>query len=385
LDTAENSPASTNRSPSPAGFPWAKLLVLAAVAGVIAIAYTQFRDQLSLDYLADQEAALRQFRTGHPILVYGIAFLAYVAITGLSLPGAAAMTLLMGWYFGFWRALVLVSFASTAGATIAFLLSRYLLREAVQRKFGDRLSSFNEALRREGAFYLFTLRLIPAVPFFVINVVMGLTPIRVWTYWWVSQVGMLAGTMVYVYAGSSIPTLEQLADPSQIRVDDVTDWDGLVTLLRTDGPAGTGPAGQIWTLLPDDARQHIEASPPATDDELRTSRIAIVSGLNAALRQPGLALLEPWRQPFADDSGPDDDREKELTRLNRQLLVLTWPELIRPPSPILSPQLILAFVLLGLFPLIVRKIMARFRTKSQHADESEDDAGPPDAAPVAGD
>ena len=122
-----------------------------------------------------------------------------------------------GWYFGLAPAVILVSFASTSGATIAFLLSRYLFRDAIQTRFRDQLAKFNQALQREGAFYLFTLRLIPAVPFFVINVVMGLTPIRTLTFWWVSQVGMLAGTIVYVYAGSTIPSLAHLADPSQVR------------------------------------------------------------------------------------------------------------------------------------------------------------------------
>ena len=118
----------------------------------------------------------------------------------------------MAWLFGFWRGLIVVSLGSTAGATVAFLLSRYLFRQSFSNRFGDRLEKFNAALQREGAFYLFTLRLIPAVPFFVINAVMGLTPIRVRTFWWVSQLGMLPGTMVYVYAGSRVPNLQTLAD-----------------------------------------------------------------------------------------------------------------------------------------------------------------------------
>jgi uncharacterized membrane protein YdjX (TVP38/TMEM64 family) len=104
-----------------------------------------------------------------------------------------------------------VSFASTLGATLAFLLSRYLLRDTVQAQFGERLAKFNAMLEREGAFYLFTLRLIPAVPFFAINVVMGLTPIRATTFWWVSQLGMLPASAVYVYAGDQVPTLAELA------------------------------------------------------------------------------------------------------------------------------------------------------------------------------
>jgi len=122
------------------------------------------------------------------------------------------LSLVYGWYFGFVPALVLVSFASTAGATVAFLTSRYLLRDSVHSKFGARLNSFNAHLEAEGAFYLFTLRLIPLVPFFVINLVMGLTPVKARTYWWVSQLGMLPGTAVYVYAGSRVPNLIELAE-----------------------------------------------------------------------------------------------------------------------------------------------------------------------------
>ncbi|MEQ9410253.1 MAG: TVP38/TMEM64 family protein [Fuerstiella sp.] len=189
-----------------------RIIVFLAVGGLIFYAYRNYGDVLSLQSLASKEAELRQYQIQHPMLVYGLAFLVYVAVTGLSLPGATVLTLVFGWYFGFLRAFVLVSFASTTGATVAFLLSRYLLRDVIQNRFGDRLASFNESLRREGAFYLFTLRLIPAVPFFVINVVMGLTPIRTSTYWWVSQVGMLPGTAVYVYAGAQFPDLQTLAD-----------------------------------------------------------------------------------------------------------------------------------------------------------------------------
>lgn len=190
---------------------WQKLLVLAVVAVLFGGCYWAFGDYLSLDRLAEHEAAFRHYQQQHPVLIYGLAFAAYVTVAGLSLPGAAAMTLVLGWLFGFWRAVLVVSFASTTGASLAFLLSRYLLREGIQQRFGEKLQRFNEALHREGAFYLFSLRLIPAVPFFVINVVMGLTPMRLATFWWVSQVGMLPGTAVYVYAGSNVPTLQQLA------------------------------------------------------------------------------------------------------------------------------------------------------------------------------
>ena len=194
-----------------------KLLVLVAVVATFGLAFYFFGDLFSLQKLANQEADLIQYKNDHPWVVYGIAFLVYVAVTGLSLPGAATvMTLLLGWLFGFWHAVLVVSFASTAGASVAFLLSRYLMRDAILKRFGSRLESFNEALKKEGAFYLFTLRLMPNVPFFAINVVMGLTPIALRTFWWVSQLGMLPGTAVYVYAGSSLNTgagsLQTLAD-----------------------------------------------------------------------------------------------------------------------------------------------------------------------------
>ncbi len=189
-----------------------KLIVLAVVAVVIIGGYLLFRDKLTLDALAASFDSVSGYKETHPVLVYGGAFLLYVVVTGLSLPGAAPLTLLYGWFLGFVPGVILVSFASTAGATIAFLLSRYLFRDWIQQRFGDRLATFNRALEREGSFYLFTLRLIPAVPFFVINVVMGLTPIPTRTFWWVSQVGMLAGTCVFVFAGANFPDLATLQE-----------------------------------------------------------------------------------------------------------------------------------------------------------------------------
>ena len=201
-DSRRSSP-STRRS---------KVIVFAVLALIIGVVALVFRDELTLRSLASWEAQLREFQEQHPIAVYAIAFAVYVSVTGLSLPGAAALTLLYGWYFGFTRGLVLVSFASTAGATIAFLSSRFFLREAVQARYGESLASIQKRLADEGAFYLFTLRLIPAVPFFVINLAMGLTPIKTRTFWWVSQLGMLPGTAVYVYAGRSVPDLKVLAE-----------------------------------------------------------------------------------------------------------------------------------------------------------------------------
>ncbi|MGI9519518.1 MAG: TVP38/TMEM64 family protein [Pirellulaceae bacterium] len=189
-----------------------KLVVLISLIAVLMLAFFQFRDVLSLEKLAEQEERLRQLKQSSPLLVFGAAFVLYVAVTGLSLPGATGLSLVYGWFFGWIPGVILVSFASTSGATVAFLLSRYLFRDAIEQKFGERLAAFDRNLEQDGAFYLFTLRLIPAVPFFVINVVMGLTKMKTWTYWWVSQVGMLPGTLVYLYAGSSVPSLRELAE-----------------------------------------------------------------------------------------------------------------------------------------------------------------------------
>ena len=188
-----------------------KLLAVVLVISSIAILSYQYSEELSLESLAERQSQFEAFKAEHPVLIYGVAFAIYVAVTALSLPGALAMTLIYGWLFGFWRAVILVSFASTIGATVAFLLCRYLLRDAIEAKFGDRLKAFNRALETKGAFYLFTLRLIPVFPFFIINAVMGLTPIRVGTYYWVSQLGMFPGTCAYIFAASRLPSLEVLA------------------------------------------------------------------------------------------------------------------------------------------------------------------------------
>jgi uncharacterized membrane protein YdjX (TVP38/TMEM64 family) len=162
-------------------------------------------------------------------------------VTGLSLPGATAMSVAYGWLFGFWRAVVLVSFASTTGATIAFLLSRYLLGQWIQARYGERLAALNAAIDREGAFYLFTLRLIPQVPFFVLNATMGLTKIRVWTFWWVSQLGMLPGTVVFVLAGAQAPSLKTIGEKG---LASVLDW----RLAAALALLGVLPLAMKWTI-----------------------------------------------------------------------------------------------------------------------------------------
>ena len=166
---------------------------------------------LNLDALKTQQDALNAQVSAQPWLAAGLFFVAYVAVTALSLPGAALMTLLAGALFGLLEGFVLVSFASTAGATLAMLSSRFLLRDWVQVRFGQRLANINAGVEREGAFYLFALRLVPLFPFFLINLAMGLTRLPVRTYWWVSQLGMLPGTLVYVNAGRELGQLDSLS------------------------------------------------------------------------------------------------------------------------------------------------------------------------------
>jgi pyruvate/2-oxoglutarate dehydrogenase complex dihydrolipoamide dehydrogenase (E3) component/uncharacterized membrane protein YdjX (TVP38/TMEM64 family) len=182
-----------------------KLGLLALIAALVAAFFIfDLRQYLSLEYFERQRAAIEAYRDSSPAMATAVFFAIYVAVTGLSLPGAAILTLVAGAVFGLLWGVILVSFASTLGATLAFLASRYLLRDWVQARFGDKLKAINEGVAREGAFYLFALRLVPAFPFFAINLLMGLTPMRTWTYLWVSQVGMLAGTIAYVYAGTQL-------------------------------------------------------------------------------------------------------------------------------------------------------------------------------------
>ena len=186
----------------------AVILVFAAL--VVAFIWFDLVRYLDLEYLKARQADIDTFYRQHPVTVLAAYFFAYVAITGLSLPGAAIMTLAGGAVFGLLWGTVVVSFASTLGATVAFVVSRYILRDGIQRRYGDRLGTINAGVERDGGFYLFTMRLVPAFPFFVINLVMGLTPMRTLTFAWVSQIGMLPGTVVYVNAGTQLGRIESL-------------------------------------------------------------------------------------------------------------------------------------------------------------------------------
>ena len=188
---------------------WLFAVVAALVILFFALGLNQY---LTLEGLKQSRDTLAAYYLQYPWALIAAYFAAYVLITALSVPGATVMTLAGGALFGLYTGSVIVSFASSIGATLAFLASRYLLRDAVQRRFGDRLAAINAGMLKEGALYLFSLRLVPLFPFFVINLAMGLTPLRTWTFYWVSQFGMLAGTLVYVNAGTRLAEIQRLSD-----------------------------------------------------------------------------------------------------------------------------------------------------------------------------
>ncbi len=189
-----------------------QLLILALLVAALSAWFTLDLGQyLQLAVVQERIEELRSWYQQNPLLAGLAYFLLYVAVTGLSVPGAAVMTLAGGALFGFWYALLLVSFGSSVGATLAFLVSRTLLRDWVQGRFGRQLQAINAGFARDGAFYLFTLRLVPLFPFFLINLLMGLLPIGVWRYYWVSQLGMLPATAVYVNAGTQLGQLQSLS------------------------------------------------------------------------------------------------------------------------------------------------------------------------------
>jgi dihydrolipoamide dehydrogenase len=186
------------------------VVALAVLAAAAFFALGGYR-YLSFDAIKARQTEIRSWYEVNPWQTLAAFFALYVAVAGLSLPGGAILTLAAGALFGLLRGTIAVSFASVIGATIAFLAARFVLRDWVQARFASRMQGINEGIRKEGGFYLFTLRLIPLVPFFVINLAMGLTPIRTWTFIWVSQVGMLAGTLAFVNAGTQLAAIDSPA------------------------------------------------------------------------------------------------------------------------------------------------------------------------------
>lgn len=189
-----------------------RLILLSIVIAAVALFFVfDLRQYLSLDYLKASRNAFADYYAGHRVQTLALYMGIYILVTALSLPGATVMTLAGGALFGLGTGFVVISFASTIGATLAFLASRFLLRDLVQGKFGNKLRAINEGVQREGAFYLFSLRLVPLFPFFLINLAMGLTPIKTGVYCLVSQLGMIPGTLVYVNAGTQLGQIESLS------------------------------------------------------------------------------------------------------------------------------------------------------------------------------
>ena len=189
-----------------------RIILVGVIAVLIALFfYFDLSQYASLEALKAQQAQLDTFNQNNPWLLMVSFFLLYVALAGLSLPGAVIFTMAGGAIFGLTKGLLLVSFASSIGATLAFLSARFLFRDAIQNKFGDKLTSINNNIEKDGAFYLFTIRLVPVFPFFLVNLVMGLTKLKTGVFYIVSQHGMLAGTAVFVNAGTQLAKIDSLA------------------------------------------------------------------------------------------------------------------------------------------------------------------------------
>lgn len=187
------------------------LLILIMLA-IIAFFFYDIQQYATLDYIKAKQQNIFEYYKQNFFFVLVLFIFLYVLVTALSLPVATFLTLLGGALFGFSTGLIIVSFASTIGATLAFLMARFLAQNYVQKYYKKQLSKINKKFKSEGAFYLFALRLVPVFPFFIINVVMGLMTIKTWTFYWVSQLGMLPGTIVYVYAGTQLAQIETFSD-----------------------------------------------------------------------------------------------------------------------------------------------------------------------------
>ena len=192
----------------------AKKLILIGIVAILIAAFFFFglHNHFNLQTLQDKRGDLINLYKQNPILIGGGFFLVYVAFAALSLPAAAILTLGAGAVFGFWTGLIIVSFASTIGATLAFLIARYILRESMESKFSSQLEKINAGVEKDGWLYCFSARLIPAFPFFVVNIVMALTKLKTLTFYWSSQLGMLAGTADFVNAGTQVSTINEIGD-----------------------------------------------------------------------------------------------------------------------------------------------------------------------------
>lgn len=187
------------------------IIALGIVLFIAAFTYLDLGSYLTLTYIKDSQGHFQEIYLRNRLPVIASYMLIYIIVTALSLPGAAVMTIAGGALFGLPVGIVAVSIASTVGATLACFFSRFILRDWVQKKLGEKFKAINEGVEKEGAYYLFTARLIPVFPFFIINLAMGLTKMPLFRFFWVSQLGMLAGTAVYVNAGRELGRINSLS------------------------------------------------------------------------------------------------------------------------------------------------------------------------------
>lgn len=215
--------------------PWLKtwgfrIAILSGVLGLGGIIYYEFGEYISLEYLATQESALRDLQSQHPYAVYAVALLVYMILLAIGVPLCALLTIICGWLFGFVPAILLASFGSTAAGAINFLGGRYVFKEMVHRYLGDTLEKFNDQLKDSAAFYLFVTRLIPQIPFVLVNLLMGLSPISFKTFWWVSQAAMLPALLVFVWIGTTLPNLKTISEDG---ISSVLSWQLMLSLAAT--------------------------------------------------------------------------------------------------------------------------------------------------------
>ena len=187
-------------------------LLILIILAVIAFFLFDIQQYAKLDYIKAEQQNIFEYYKQNVFFIMVLFVFLYILVTALSLPVATVLTLLGGALFEFSSGLIIVSFASTIGATLAFLMARFLAQDYVQKNYENQLSKINKKFESEGAFYLFALRLVPVFPFFIINVIMALMPIKTWTFYWISQLGMLPGTIVYVYAGTQLAQIETFSD-----------------------------------------------------------------------------------------------------------------------------------------------------------------------------
>lgn len=188
-----------------------KLIIAAIIIALVAAFFIfDLKEYVTLDYIKSQQSALNNFYAQNPLMVIAIFFLVYAGMAALSIPFATPLTLAAGAIFGNIVGVIVVSFASSIGATIAFMLAKFLFHDSIEAKFGDRLAKINSGIEKEGAFYVFGLRLVPIFPFVVLNSLLGLTKLKTWTFYWASQLGMFVGTIVYVNAGTQLASIDSI-------------------------------------------------------------------------------------------------------------------------------------------------------------------------------